>query len=265
MKVLAISEGTATHKALNRAFAEAVPDAELVACTTAAEALALPEMNTFDVAFVEISPSEIGGLEIVRKLKQLNPRMGIVFAAGVGEDTAYALGMCSPNFLMRPITTESLANVLEGLRLLSVASGGTDTRLFVRCFGEFEVFVNGQAVEFKRTKSKELLAFLVDRRGAVVSMRAVEAALWEEAPRPTRSSGSYLRTLVADLRRTLSECGHDDVLVRRPGQIGVDTTRVSCDYYDYLRGDPSALSRWCGEYMAQYAWAEATRAALLNR
>ena len=77
-------------------------------------------------------------------------------------------------------------------------------------------------------------------------------------------SGSYLRTLVTDLRRTLKACGHADAIVKRRGALGVNAARVSCDYYDFLDGDPIALNAWRGEYMEQYSWAEAAKASLLR-
>ena len=37
---------------------------------------------------------------------------------------------------------------------------------FVQCFGNFEVFCNGTPLVFKRSKAKELFAYLVNLRGA---------------------------------------------------------------------------------------------------
>jgi hypothetical protein len=162
----------------------------------------------------------------------------------------------------KPITEEDVAAELENLRFPPVAPN--NDRLFVRCFGNFEVFANGEPLRFERTKTKELFAYLVDRRGAVVSLREIEAVLWEQGPRDERVSGSYLRTLTADLRRTLEARGHGDVLVKRYGALGLKTSNFDCDYYDYLDGKPLAITAWQGEYMEQYSWAEPSKAALLR-
>jgi two-component SAPR family response regulator len=167
---------------------------------------------------------------------------------------------------MKPITASDVAVELENLRFPAAMPVQDDEgKLVVRCFGDFEVFSNGHAVTFGRAKTKELLAYLVDRKGAIVTLREAEATLWEEAPQAGRSSGSYLRTLVADLRRSLESCGHPDVLVKRRGVLGIDMMAVSCDYYAYLAGDPFAVNAWRGEYMSQYPWAEATKAALMHK
>ena len=265
MRILAVDDKAMPRKVLVRAIEEAAPDAEVLACASASEVLALPDAATFDVAFVDIDMPGMNGIGLARELKRLNPRVNIVFATGFGEYMADAFALHSSGYLMKPVTTAAVQSELENLRYPAVTPAETDDgRLVVRCFGDFEVFSAGRAVEFERAKSKELLAYLVDRRGAIVSLHEIEAILWEETPKSGRSTGSYLRTLVADLKRALAACGHDDTLVKRRGVLGINMDTVSCDYYDYLAGNPLAINSWRGEYMSQYAWAEATKASLLR-
>lgn len=264
MRILAVDDKAMPRKVLVRAIEEASPQATVVPCASAAEVLALPDIASFDVAFIDIDMPGMNGIELARTLKRVNPRMNIVFATGFGEYMADAFALHSSGYLMKPVTASDVAVELDNLRFPPAPPDDTDGRLVVRCFGDFEVFADGHAVAFERSKTKELLAFLVDRRGAVVSLREIEATLWEDAPQSGSLSGSYLRTLVSDLRRTLSTCGHEDVLVRRRGVLGIDMASVSCDYHDFLEGKPSAIAAWHGEYMNQYPWAEATKAALMR-
>lgn len=44
--------------------------------------------------------------------------------------------------------------------------------------------------------------------------------------------------------------------------LAIDTGKVDCDYYNFLKGDRSAINSYRGEYMTQYSWAEVTRSAL---
>jgi hypothetical protein len=44
--------------------------------------------------------------------------------------------------------------------------------------------------------------------------------------------------------------------------IGLDLTRVDCDYYRFLQGDPVAVHQFNGKYMTQYDFAEETQEAL---
>ena len=266
MRILAVDDKAMPRKVLVRAICEVAPDAQVVACASAAEVLALPDADSFDVAFVDIDMPRMNGIELAKELKRLNPHVNIVFATGFGEYMADAFALRSSGYLMKPVTSADVAAELDNLRFPpAVPAQDAEGRLVVRCFGDFEVFAEGKPVVFGRAKAKELLAFLVDRKGAIVSLREAEAAIWEELLSGRGASGSYLRTIVSDLRQSLAACGHGDVLIKRRGVLGVDMARLSCDYYDFLAGDPIAVSAWRGEYMSQYAWAEATKAALLRQ
>lgn len=262
MRILAVDDKAMPRKVLVRAIEEAAPEAEVVACASATEVLDLPDVASYDVAFLDIDLPGTSGIELARQLKRLNPRMNIIFATGYGEYMADAFSLHSSGYLMKPITASAVATELENLRF--PPEPPRSNTLYARCFGHFEAFVDGRPLQFERTKSKELLAYLVDRRGAVVSLREVEATLWEDRPLNERANGSYLRTLVSDLRRTLEACGCADILLKRYGALGIIVDRIECDYYKFLQGDPLAIASWRGEYMEQYSWAEPTKAALLR-
>lgn len=262
MRIIAVDDKEMPRKVLERAIREADPEADVTVCPNAAEVLALPDVGSYDVAFVDIDMPGKNGIELARDLKHINPRINIVFATGYGEYMADAFSMHSSGYLMKPITATDVAAELNNLRF-PLGRPENASGLFMRCFGDFEVFSDGKAVPFERAKTKELLAYLVDRRGAVVKLQEIETVLWSDEERSGRSSGSYLRTLASDLKRTLESCGYRDVLVKRYGAMGVDSSKFTCDYYDYLTGDPFALSAWHGEYMSQYEWAESTKTALL--
>ena len=123
----------------------------------------------------------------------------------------------------------------------------------IQCFGNFEIFVGGRPLSFKRSKSKELLAYLVDRNGATCTNGEMLAVLWEDKP-DTASLHSHLRNLIFDLSHTLEDAGVNGLLVRGRSTLALDTSKVDCDYYNFLRGDRSAFNSYRGEYMTQYSW-----------
>ena len=135
------------------------------------------------------------------------------------------------------------------------------SRLFARCFGSFEVFSQGRPFLFQRRKTKELLAFLIDRRGATCSAEEIGAALWENEA-DLRKIKHQLRNLVSDLRDALEKIGMEDLLIRKSGILAINAEQLDCDYYQLLRGDPEAINAYHGEYMTQYSWAEMTAGKL---
>lgn len=122
-------------------------------------------------------------------------------------------------------------------------------------FGGFEIFVDNVPLLFHRQKTKELLALLVDKRGVGLSAREACAYLWGDAPY-SNSQKSYYQTLVADLRSTLSEAGVPELLVRSWNSLAIDPTRIDCDLYRFLKGDPIAVNSYRHDYLPQYEWAE---------
>lgn len=155
----------------------------------------------------------------------------------------------------------STVEALEWLENICGTDAGKSRRIRIRCFGTFEVFADDKPMKFRYTKSKELLAYLVDRNGALCDINTLCAVLWEEKE-DSPGLKSMLRHLIADLKKSFAACGSEDALVRYRGMAGIRTDRVECDYYDWLRGKESPDSPYQGEYMSQYSWAEATAGSL---
>ena len=137
-------------------------------------------------------------------------------------------------------------------------------RLRVQTFGNFEVFWKDQPVRFERSKTRELFAYLIDRRGAGSTMGELISVLWEGRP-DTASLRSQLRSLITDLRATFRGLGAEDVVINRRDHIAVDPARVDCDYYRYLAGEKAARAVFRGEYMSNYSWAEITVGSLQQK
>ena len=133
--------------------------------------------------------------------------------------------------------------------------------LKVQCFGSFEVFWRGKPLLFSRKKTRELFAYLVDRKGAMCSSGEIAAAIWEEDG-DIKSIKTHIRVLISDLRKTLANIGKEDVVIRQRGQVAINTDKLDCDYYRMLEGDMNALNTFKGEYMTQYSWAEITAGQL---
>ena len=134
-------------------------------------------------------------------------------------------------------------------------------KLCVRCFGNFDVFFHDRPLVFRRSKTKELLAYLVDREGAACTAEEIINALWEESAE-VKNLKSYLRVLTKDLRDTLASVGMEAALIREHDQWAIRKKLLDCDYYRLLEGDVEAASDYHGEYMNQYSWAEQTAARL---
>ena len=211
-----------------------------------------------DAAFLNLEMPGMNGLALTRMIQKLQPRCNIIVVTEHPEYALEALQIFVSGFLLKPANEADVRNVLEHLRY---PPENAPVGIKIQCFGNFEIFVGGRALAFKRSKSKELLAYLVDRNGATCTNGEMLAVLWEDKP-DTASLHSHLRNLIFDLSHTLEDAGVTGLLIRGRSTLALDTSKVDCDYYNFLRGSRSATNSYRGEYMTQYSWAEVTRSAL---
>jgi len=134
---------------------------------------------------------------------------------------------------------------------------GTDSVLQVQTFGNFEVFYMGKPVIFNRNKSKELLAYLVDRRGASVTTAEACGILWEDKEYDFSLQRQF-QTVVSDLMKALQKCNCTHIIYRKRNCLCINTSDVDCDVYRLMDGDESVMAQYRGEYMSNYSWAEIT-------
>lgn len=140
----------------------------------------------------------------------------------------------------------------------------TDTVLKVQTFGNFEVFSNGKPVSFSRAKSKELLAYLIDRRGAAVTTAEACAVLWENKEY-NFSLQRQFQTIVSDLVKSLKRHKCDRLIQRRRNCLSVDVSGLDCDFFRLMAGDERMVAQYSGEYMSNYSWAEMTAGFLAQK
>lgn len=254
MTIFAVDDEPMALKALCRALRSAAPDAAVRCFSGAAAALSAARESPCDAAFLEIQMPGMDGLALAEGLKRLHPRVNLIFVTAHEEHMGRAFALHASGYLRKPVSAEAVRRELDDLRY--PAAPPEEKRVRFQTFGNFEAFIDGDPVRFRRGKTKELLAYLVDR-GTVCSNAEIIAALW-----PENISGSYFRTLRKDLFDTFRDAGCAGVLIRRRDAQGVRAGAVSCDYYDWKRGLPQARSAYQGEYMTQYSWAEFTHGML---
>ena len=258
MKALIVDDSRLAASSLVKTMGRVNGQIECGVALTAAEAVEAYTTERYDVVFLDIEMPGVNGLELARRLKVDAPETNVVFVTAYPEYALDAWMTQASAFLVKPVDDDDVRRALDRLR---TPVRSFERGLFVRCFGNFEVFYQVQPVNFERQQTKELMAYLVDRRGAFVSMGELIAVLWENKP-DTPSLRSQLRTLISDLRRTMERLGHPDAVVKRRGGVAINLATDECDYYGFVRGVPAAINQYRGEYMRQYSWAEPTVALL---
>jgi two-component system LytT family response regulator len=262
MNVLTMDDETGALEILNRAVLEAVPEAKIWDFTSTADALSALRDRDFlpDVAFLDVKMPGMTGLELAKRVKELSPHTNIVFVTAYSEYSLDAMRLRASGYVMKPATKEAVETELENLRFPVKTAAAS--RLRVQCFGNFEVYADGQPLRFEFSRTKELFAYLVDRRGAAANTGELCCALWED---DGYSRKVQLRKHLADLNHTLERAGAADVFLKSRNSFAVSRDALDCDFYNFLRGDAAAVNSYFGEYMTQYSWAEMTLGSLAGK
>ena len=233
----------------------ASPDIEEVnKFTDCEEALAFVTAHPADIAFLDINMRGMGGLTLAERITAACPNCKIVFCTGYEEYAIPAFKLHASGYLMKPISAEDVQTEIDNIKGIKER----EPLLKVKCFGNFELFAKEEKLVFKRAKTKELFAFLVDRKGAGMTAKEICVALFPEDSDDVKNS-AYLRQLVLDMKATLKAVGAENVFRHEKPYYRIDTGLIECDYLSYLAvGKPE----FHGEYMMQYSWAEDTCASL---
>ena len=223
------------------------------------EALDWLETHSPDIALLDIDMPGMNGLELAARIREMHPDTAIIFLTGYAEYALDAFKLHASGYLLKPINREKLSTEVE--YALSGRSRTAKNRVFVKTFGNFDIFVDEKPVPFKRSKSKELLAYLVDRNGGNVSRPEAFAVLWEDAFYD-RAMQKQMDVVIRSLRQTLEEAGAGEIFEIQSGWMRILPERMDADLFRFLDGDRDTRAEYRGEYMSSYSWASQTEAYL---
>lgn len=252
MKLLLVDDEVTALRDLERELKKVAPDASVEKADEVEQALSLVKNEEFDVVFLDINMPGMDGLTLAKELKRIRPMINIVMVTAYPQYALDAMKLYVSDYCLKPVRARDLANALSNLRnpIPQEREG-----LYVKCFGNFEVFYDGKPVRFGRAKAKEMFAYLIDRAGATATNSELRAILWEDDATEEEKQMKYFAQVTYQLRACLEELGISDILIQSRDAYSVAAEKIPCDYYLALKRDPQALSGYQGEYMSQYAWA----------
>ena len=227
--------------------------------TDAWEALDWLRDHPADLAILDINMPQIDGIAMAAQIKQLQPQTAILFLTAYKEYAFDAYAVRPTGYLLKPVSQEKLA--AEVRYACGEKKAPTPAHIRVKTFGYFDVYVDNKPIGFKLAKSKEILAYLVDRQGAGVSRAELFAAVWEDGMYD-RGMQKQLDVYIRSLRESLREYGAEEILEMEKGTLRVRPETFVCDAYQFFAGDSDAINAYRGEYMSAYSWASMTESIL---
>lgn len=255
IRAIAVDDEPHVLERLERMAAQ-IADLDLCAVFDSGEAcLAYLEHNQVDAVFLDIEMPGMDGLSLADRILDLHDQMDLVFVTAYQEYAVQAFEVQAVDYLLKPLSEERLERAVrrlagEGRRSSKGNGGGNDggnggSAVEIRCFQQFTVLVNGQALSWKHTKARELLAFLVQKRGVPVGWEKIADALWPEF-RPQQAHTNFHATSYL-LRKELARAGIGQIYQNLRGNYRVQPELFRCDLYEYETAasllNQTALSR----------------------
>lgn len=178
MKILIVADEQMALEEAEELVLQIRPKAEIICAENYMEALKAAETLHFDIALLDIEMPGMSGMELAEKLKEHTPDINIIFVTAYDEYALKAFQLYASDYLLKPISVSVLENAFSNLRY-PVVSG--EEKLRVQCFGNFEVFCDGEPVHFARARAKELFAYLIDLKGASANTGELCGILFEDS------------------------------------------------------------------------------------
>ena len=212
-----------------------------------------------DIAFIDVE-MKMDGITLTKKLKQMTKALNIVIYSGHSQYKADALDQHVSSFITKPVTDAKLQTALDNLRFplktKTTNASPTLSPLKVTTFGNFVVYdQNGDVMKFTSRHAQVILAYLIDLCGYPVAPKDIAAEVFEIENYDSYASKRISR-YISELRSDLAAAGYGDVVIKESRTVKINKQRITCDLYDALHGDASALAAFHGEYMIDYSWAE---------
>lgn len=209
------------------------------------QAIAYAERTKIDIAFLDVNMPKINGIDLAKKLLEINPRIKFVFISGYERNAEKLAEIFEDNFIglfSKPYQEDELRDIMnkifnERQRVVSI-----------RCLDAFNLFVNGDAVRFDTKKSKELLALLVDADGGYVDTDYLVAMLF---PEKTAEKGKLLfKDNLYRLRKTLNRYEIGEIIECNKSQYAFVGKDVKLDVKEL--SDVNAILP--ENYLIEYSW-----------
>jgi two-component system, OmpR family, KDP operon response regulator KdpE len=206
IRVLVVDDEPAIRRALRPPLVEL--GFQVTEASRGEEALQVLRSSTYDVVLLDINMPGIGGIETLRRIRSLAPRLPVLMLTvrDQEEDKVEALDMGADDYVTKPFSTRELvARIRTAVRRVRAPARPEDAPLEI---GEIRlepvkrrVTKRGTAIRLTR-KEFDILWCLMSRAGRVVTYSKLLTAVWGAE---FREEVEYLRTFVRQLRKKIED------------------------------------------------------------
>ena len=194
MKYLIVDDERIISEGMARTLRSVVgTDAIIYTTNDPYDALDIIKHQKIDVMFCDVNMPGMDGLELVQRIQRITEDIDVIFATGHAHYSLDAWKTIAQAFVLKPVGEDEIREVLNKVmkrrkvQTVTTSEPKIGMKVFeeekrkdikAMCFGNFELFYKDRPIRFTRKKSKEMLAYLIDRRGAVITTEQIRTILW---------------------------------------------------------------------------------------
>lgn len=227
------------------------------------EAIAKVRTAQIDVVFLDIQMPRMNGIEAAEYVMEAAPGSDIVFVTAYNQYAVEAFELSAVDYVLKPPIPDRLNKTIErllwrrkalereesaGRREADGAGEGETTHMHGEneacnavvpgfySFGRFEWIVDAQtgaAVKWRRSKERELMAYLLHNRNQLVPKEKIIDDLWGAA-KPEQAA-NFLHTCVYSIRKMMNSFELANMLEYRNNGYRLETGKLWCDADEFKR------------------------------
>lgn len=235
-----------------------------------------------DIVFLDISLSELSGIELAEQLLERKPYLCIVFVSGYHEYAVHAFELNAVDYLVKPVQMDRLAKTMKRLQERIAIRGEKppvqQRPLKMTMFRQVMIehpHQDGQysLLQWRTSKAQELFIYLLQHRGQLVRKSILIDLLWTEFDMDKAYPQLY--TAIYHIRKTLEPYNRRLQITNTTEGYVLNMENIQLDievWEEWLAASPAisaksidrhieVLNLYTGDYLQEYDywWAESER------
>lgn len=181
-----------------------------------------------DIVFLDIEMPEINGLQMFKKITEINQEIKIVFVTAYNQFAVEAFELNAVDYIVKPIQIDRLKKTLDRLEVNEKDNESSDV-LLIECFGYLNMKLGEKDLEivWRTKKSQELLCYLICHKDRFISKEKIAEIFWPKFNNEKSKSNFHLTYHY--LKKHLKEIGFEDMIESKRGEIRFISKNLNLD------------------------------------
>jgi two-component system LytT family response regulator len=220
--------------------------------------------NPVDLVFMDIEMPEVNGLTLAAMVIEEYPKIEIVFVTAYNQYAVQAFEVNAIDYILKPLSLARITKTIETIKR-RIPKEPQKNKVFIKCFGGFDIYINDKLINFKLSKAKEILAYLINNQGKSLGWMTIADDVWPDSFDDKKLMNNF-HVACFSLRTFLTDNGIIDIFDYSRNLYRVDTSKFECDFlklhdvYNIYRKEKKVIVNpvefETGEYLEElpYLW-----------